>query len=138
MVLDEADAGALVLELGEVAPAAVGAVTPVGRNDGDTANVVGFGEPHRAVRPGRDAPGAALGCRDRELGDRAAGGDPVDLVAERVVAPEPARAARPDSDREPASVGDWERELAPRAGHPAPTDLAAVALREPHRAPGSI
>src|SRR5260370_40087059 len=109
MVLDEAEGGVLVLELGEVAPAAVGAVTPVGRNDGDTANVVGFGEPHRAVRPGRDAPGAALGCRDRELGDRAAGGDPADLVAERVVADEPDLAARPGCYRQPASGGSRER-----------------------------
>src|SRR5260370_42302621 len=130
MVLDEADAGAFVLDLGEVAPAAVGAVTPVGRNDGDTANVVGFGEPHRAVRPGRDAPGAALGCRDRELGDRAAGGDPVDLVDERVVADEPELAVRSGCDRERASGGCWDRELPDPAVHGDPTVLVPVALGE--------
>ena len=42
---------------------------------------VDFGKPERAIRAGGDAVGLARGRRDRELDNRADGGDPANLVA---------------------------------------------------------
>src|ERR1039458_7705331 len=104
---------------------------------GTNANVlaakhdIGNGEPEVAVRTGRDPDRDAVCCRDRELADRAAGGDPPDHASAPLGEPEVAVRAGRDPDRD--AVRCRYRELADRAGRGDSPDLAGadVGLGEP-------
>src|ERR1039458_8541115 len=102
---------------------------------GTNANVlaakhdIGNGEREVAVRTGRDPDRDDVCCRDRELADRAAGGDPPDHASAPLGEPEVAVRAGRDPDRD--AVRCRRRELAARAGRGDSPDLAAFVLGEP-------
>ena len=104
----------------------------------EAADVVGirFDEPKRTVRTGRDADGAAVGYRDRKLGDRVR--RRVDL-SEPVgtILGEPEIAVGTGCDPDGTAAGSGDRDLLNRAGQqPAclqAFDAESTCPRSPYR-----